>query len=139
MISLSGMTVDKDIQIKVTGLRPGEKLYEELLIGDDISETVNPKIMRAKEKMLYWIDLKEIVEEMRTSINSGDYEKIKELLLTELQEIRLGTGNFFKPQRIIVMSGVVFQFGVLQKLSSQKIKILKKEKDYLATFLQQIL
>jgi len=92
MIHLSGFEIkdednpEGDIEIEFTGLRPGEKLYEELLIGDDISETVNPKIMRAKEKMLYWIDLKEIVEEMRTSINSGDYEKIKELLVKAVPE-----------------------------------------------------
>ena len=92
MIHLSGFEIkdednpEGDIEIEFTGLRPGEKLYEELLIGDDISETENPMIMRAKEKMLYWIDLKEIVEEMRTSINSGDYEKIKELLVKAVPE-----------------------------------------------------
>jgi FlaA1/EpsC-like NDP-sugar epimerase len=92
MIHLSGLEIKDednpagDIEIKFTGLRPGEKLYEELLIGDNVSETENPMIMRAKEKMLYWIDLKEIVEEMRTSINSGDYEKIKELLVKAVPE-----------------------------------------------------
>ena len=60
--------------------------FTDLKIGDDISETENPMIMRAKEKMLYWIDLKEIVEEIRTSINNGDYEKIKELLVKAVPE-----------------------------------------------------
>jgi FlaA1/EpsC-like NDP-sugar epimerase len=63
MIHLSGMTpVDKDnpegdIKIKVTGLRPGEKLYEELLIGDNVMESSHPRIMQAKEKELAWNDI----------------------------------------------------------------------------------
>jgi FlaA1/EpsC-like NDP-sugar epimerase len=55
MIELSGLSLrdatnpDGDIAIEVTGLRPGEKLYEELLIGEDVIETPHPKIMRARE------------------------------------------------------------------------------------------
>jgi len=58
MIRLSGLEVkdeahlDGDIEIKYTGLRPSEKLYEELLIGDNVSDTDNPLIMRAQEEML---------------------------------------------------------------------------------------
>ena len=68
MIRLSGLKVkDKlnpngDIEIRYTGLRPGEKLYEELLIGDNVSETSNPMIMRAKEEMLAWDELKLILD-----------------------------------------------------------------------------
>ena len=60
MIQLSGLTVrdeenpDGDIAIEVIGLRPGEKLYEELLIGDDAAQTDHPKIMRASEYFTPW-------------------------------------------------------------------------------------
>lgn len=64
MLELSGLTVkdenhpDGDIEIKITGLRPGEKLYEELLIGDNPQLTTHPKIMKAHEDFMAWSDLK---------------------------------------------------------------------------------
>ncbi len=70
MIHLSGLEVkddvhpDGDIEIKYTGLRAGEKLYEELLIGDNVSETDNPLIMRAQEEMLSWDELKPVLDEL---------------------------------------------------------------------------
>ncbi len=63
MIHLSGLEVknksnpDGDIEINITGLRPGEKLFEELLIGDNVNKTKHPMIMRAKEEMLSWDEL----------------------------------------------------------------------------------
>jgi len=84
---LSGLMVkdelnpDGDIEIKYTGLRPGEKLYEELLIGDNISETGNPMIMRAKEEMLAWDDLKLILDELEKAVDSGDQDKLRQLLI----------------------------------------------------------
>ena len=86
MIRLSGLEVkdslhpDGDIEIKVTGLRPGEKLYEELLIGGNVSKTSNPMIMRAKEEMLVWDDLKLILDELEVALYSGDYIKLRQLL-----------------------------------------------------------
>ena len=70
MIHLSGLkpidnnNPDGDIKIKFTGLRPGEKLYEELLIGDDVSKTENPLIMRAKEDKYEWVDLKSLLDKL---------------------------------------------------------------------------
>ena len=67
MIQLSGLKVkdelnpNGDIEIKYTGLRAGEKLYEELLIGDNVTETANPLIMRTKEDMIVWDRAKKIV------------------------------------------------------------------------------
>ncbi|MDB4021003.1 polysaccharide biosynthesis protein [Litorivicinus sp.] len=64
MIRLSGLTVcnelnpDGDIEIEITGLRPGEKLFEELLIGNSPEPTQHPKIMRAKEQFVPWKDLR---------------------------------------------------------------------------------
>jgi len=63
MIKLSGLSekngnnLDGDIEVKYTGLRPGEKLYEELLIGDNVSKTQHPRIMRANEDFLKWKEL----------------------------------------------------------------------------------
>ena len=87
MIRLSGLEVkdesnpDGDIEIKYTGLRPGEKLYEELLIGDNVSETDNPLIMRAQEDMLAWDDLEPILNSLQTAITNCDQKKLRELLI----------------------------------------------------------
>jgi FlaA1/EpsC-like NDP-sugar epimerase len=87
MVRLSGLMVkdklnpDGDIEIKYTGLRPGEKLYEELLIGDNVSETGNPMIMRAEEEMLAWDDLKLILDGLEKAVDSGDQDKLRQLLI----------------------------------------------------------
>ncbi len=86
MIQLSGLEVcdsdnpDGDITIKYTGLRPGEKLYEELLIGDNVSGTEHPKIMRAAEEKLTWEQLLHYKSEFEIASKSFDTEKIKILL-----------------------------------------------------------
>jgi FlaA1/EpsC-like NDP-sugar epimerase len=87
MIRLSGLKVKDelhpkgDIEIKYTGLRAGEKLYEELLIGDNVSETDNPLIMRAKEDKLMWDDLNLILEELVVANNNFDHDSIRQLLI----------------------------------------------------------
>jgi len=87
MIRLSGLMVkdklnpDGDIEIKFTGLRPGEKLYEELLIGGNVSETDNPMIMRATEEMLAWDDLKLILDGLEKAVDSGDQDNLRKLLI----------------------------------------------------------
>ena len=96
MIRLSGLKVRDelhpggDIEIKYTGLRAGEKLYEELLIGDNVSKTDNSLIMRAKEDMLNWHDLKLLLDELRDAIDNSDHDNLRNLLI----EIVPG----FKPQ-----------------------------------------
>ena len=96
MIQLSGLQVldednlDGDIEIKCIGLRPGEKLYEELLMGDNISQTNSSLIMRAEESMLDWEDLKPILDQLNEAINNSDQEKVRELLIEAVPE--------FKPQ-----------------------------------------
>ena len=96
MIHLSGLEVkdeshpDGDIEIKYTGLRAGEKLYEELLIGDNVSETDNPLIMRAQEEMLAWDELKLVLDELNGAIESCDHEKLRKLLIKIVPD--------FKPQ-----------------------------------------
>ena len=86
MIQLSGLHVkdelntDGDIEIIYTGLRAGEKLYEELLIGDNVSKTENPLIMRAKEDMINWEELKIYLDELFNSSNNYDHLKTRNTL-----------------------------------------------------------
>ncbi len=82
MIRLSGLSVrdernpDGDIAIEFSGLRPGEKLYEELLIGDDSEHTEHPMILRAREEMLEWEALKKVLLELDVAIKNQDYTHI---------------------------------------------------------------
>jgi FlaA1/EpsC-like NDP-sugar epimerase len=87
MIRLSGLQVrddsnpNGDIEIKYTGLRPGEKLYEELLIGGNVTETDNQMIMRAREDMLTWNELRLILDKLEVAIDDCDQKKLRELLI----------------------------------------------------------
>ena len=86
LIRLSGLKVkdenfpEGDIEIKYTGLRAGEKLYEELLIGDDVSKTENPLIMRAKEDKFEWVDLKSLLNKLSVSNKKSDHNSTREIL-----------------------------------------------------------
>jgi len=87
MIALSGLTEqtdenpDGDILIEETGLRPGEKLYEELLIGEDVEGTEHPLIMRANEEMIAWETLQPLLECMQASSEDFDVPAIRDILL----------------------------------------------------------
>ncbi|MCP1659203.1 FlaA1/EpsC-like NDP-sugar epimerase [Neisseria perflava] len=87
MIKLSGLTLkdenhpDGDIEIKITGLRPGEKLYEELLIGDEVQKTTHPRIMTASEVMLPWSQLSDILSRMDTACTEMNQTALRALLL----------------------------------------------------------
>jgi len=100
MIHLSGLSVRSnktphgDIAIEFTGLRPGEKLYEELLIGDNVSPTEHPMIMRANEEHLPWEQFKERLGELLAAVESDDYERVRQLLRE--------TVNGYKPEGEIV-------------------------------------
>lgn len=86
MIELSGLTVqdednpDGDIAIEVTGLRPGEKLYEELLIGDNPQPTAHERIMKAHEDYLPWSYLREQLDAMAEAVRSNDVQAMRTLL-----------------------------------------------------------
>ncbi|MDC5850442.1 polysaccharide biosynthesis protein [Vibrio europaeus] len=72
---------DGDIPIKFVGLRPGEKLYEELLIGDNVEGTSHQKIMTANEEKLTWSDMEDLLARFDKCCNTFDVNCIKELLL----------------------------------------------------------
>lgn len=86
MIHLSGLSIRSernphgDIAIEFSGLRPGEKLYEELLIGDNVVATRHPMIMSAQEDYLSWDQLKERLSELLAAISADDYGRVRQLL-----------------------------------------------------------
>ncbi len=81
MVQLSGMTVrdetlpDGDISIVITGLRPGEKLYEELLIGNNPQPTPHPKIMKAQEQFIAWPELSVELEVLASFVYAQNAEQ----------------------------------------------------------------
>ncbi len=87
MIRLMGCEVknsanpDGDIEIQYTGLRPGEKLFEELLIGDNPIGTSHPRIMRAEETHLSWEELQALLQELEQACQLNDCKRIQQLLL----------------------------------------------------------
>ena len=87
MIRLSGCHVRDenapwgDIEIKITGLRPGEKLYEELLIGNNPAPTAHPRILKADEDFIPWPQLRKSLKLLATQMSNRDHEQIRLTLL----------------------------------------------------------
>jgi FlaA1/EpsC-like NDP-sugar epimerase len=87
MIHLSGLEIkdeshpDGDIELEYTGLRPGEKLFEELLIGDNVKDTDNPLIMRAEEESLSWNELNPVLEKLNNAITDCNQKSLRSLLV----------------------------------------------------------
>lgn len=96
MIHLSGFDEKDDanpkgdIEIVFTGLRPGEKLYEELLIGDNVYSTEHQKVMRAEEHVIDYSDLCHILEDMKKANEDGDCVRVREIMMEHV--------SGFKPQ-----------------------------------------
>ncbi|EGW22932.1 polysaccharide biosynthesis protein [Methylobacter tundripaludum] len=86
MIHLSGLEIkdaehpDGDIEISYTGLRPGEKLYEELLIGDNVSKTDHARIMRAQEHVIPWAELEKMLATLEQATEDDDFERVRGVL-----------------------------------------------------------
>jgi FlaA1/EpsC-like NDP-sugar epimerase len=87
MIHLMGYNIRDDksyeghISIEYTGLRPGEKLFEELLIGESVTGTDHPKIMRAEEDYLPWSELQPMLDDLESACQRLDLETIRQLLI----------------------------------------------------------
>ncbi len=87
MVHLSGLeirsdeTPDGEIEIRHVGLRPGEKLYEELLIGDNVEGTEHPLIMRAQEAEIAWPVLSALLTRLDLACECFDYEEVRALLI----------------------------------------------------------
>ena len=86
LIHLSGLSVRSeksphgDIAVEFTGLRPGEKLYEELLIGDNVSPTEHPMIMRADEEYFTWDALRGVLAKLLKAVEQDNYPQVRVLL-----------------------------------------------------------
>jgi FlaA1/EpsC-like NDP-sugar epimerase len=100
MIQLSGMEVrdelnpEGDIEIQFSGLRPGEKLYEELLIGDNVTGTEHPLIMRAEEMELPWLFLQNKLQQVDMASHQFDCQTVMDVLL-EVVDGYKPTGEIF--------------------------------------------
>jgi FlaA1/EpsC-like NDP-sugar epimerase len=92
MIQLAGSTVrdehhpDGDIEIRFTGLRPAEKLFEELLIGKNVAGTEHPRILRAMEHSLSWEQIRHVLDELAQCSVRFDCERAREILLRAVAE-----------------------------------------------------
>ncbi len=92
MVHLSGLEVrgdsdaDDAIEIQHVGLRPGEKLYEELLIGSNVEGTQHPLIMRAQEAEIPWAELQIMLQALDIACKQFDYEQVRTLLLQIVSE-----------------------------------------------------
>jgi FlaA1/EpsC-like NDP-sugar epimerase len=89
LIELSGLTLrneqkpDGDIAIETIGLRPGEKLYEELLIGENPESTSHPRIVKAREDFLSWAELEPKLEELSVALRADDVNAMR-LMMKQL-------------------------------------------------------
>jgi len=92
MVHLSGLSLKsesddgKSIEIQLVGLRPGEKLFEELLIGENVDGTEHPLIMRAEESMIAWSVLQPKLEKLEAACKNFAYEEVRNLLLELVRE-----------------------------------------------------
>jgi FlaA1/EpsC-like NDP-sugar epimerase len=94
MISLMGLTVrdatnpEGDIEIEYTGLRTAEKLFEELLIGTNVTGTDHPMIMRAMEHSLPWTRMQQLLNDLLVALASFDCRRALALLTESVAEYR---------------------------------------------------
>ena len=98
MIRLSGLEVfneetkEGDIEVIFTGLRDGEKLYEELLIGDNVSKTEHERIFKAEEESMSWQEVLKLLDEFREAIEIRDEYQVHELLIRSVSGFKPNSG-----------------------------------------------
>jgi FlaA1/EpsC-like NDP-sugar epimerase len=94
MVQLAGYTVRDeknpggDIEIRFTGLRPAEKLFEELLIGKNVTGTEHPRILRAMEHSLTWDQMRQVLDDLANCSMRFDCDRAREILLRAVPEYR---------------------------------------------------
>jgi len=119
LIRLSGYEVrgdeqgTGDIEIQFTGLRPGEKLYEELLIGDNVTKTKHALIMRAEEEILAWAKIQQIINGFKEALNECDQDKIRNLLLEAVDGYKPQCGIediLYKQQKTLLKEDKIVEF-----------------------------
>ena len=99
MIKLSGLqeksveNPNGDIEIVFTGLRPGEKLYEELLTGHNTSPTAHPRIKSATEKMLPLHTISQLLERLERAVEAGNSNETRTILLEAVEDFQPQCGN----------------------------------------------
>lgn len=99
MIRLSGLSLrdadhpNGDIEIQFTGLRPGEKLYEELLIGENVSTTEHPRVQRAAEAKPNWDELQRLLENLKIACALNETARIRALLVEAVSEFAPQCGD----------------------------------------------
>ena len=123
MINLSGFTVKDsknptgDIEIKITGLRPGEKLYEELLIGENPKKTTHPKIKKTSDTFIPYDKLEKDLDNLKKLINDNKVFEVKSYLQQLL--------SLYKSNTDIVDHTYIEQISSNQ--INQKISIIKNK------------
>jgi FlaA1/EpsC-like NDP-sugar epimerase len=87
MIRLSGRTIRDasdpggEVEIVFTGLRPGEKMFEELVIGAELEPTVHPAILRARESSMPWPELESLLQRLEAAVSQHDRAAVRRMLL----------------------------------------------------------
>ncbi len=98
MVRLMGLAVrdehnpEGEIEIVYTGLRPAEKLFEELLIGSNVTGTEHPMILRAIEHRMSWREVQHLIDEMLDALNHNDCDRARDILMRGVVEYRPGEG-----------------------------------------------
>jgi FlaA1/EpsC-like NDP-sugar epimerase len=104
MTHLMGLTIKDqlnpkgDIEIKFSGLRPGEKLYEELLIDDNAKKTQHKRILSANERSLPWNEVKKIISDLNDAMRQEDVPKIKQILTDAHLGYQPNPSSLLKPK-----------------------------------------
>ena len=114
MIHLKGLTAreengsEGEIEIQITGLQPGEKLHEELLVSGDVEGTDHRKIMRARERYLSWTELRGALNTLEQACDTFDYDAVKTFIegLLEGTDLEAQLGGLAPRADLVKLSAV---------------------------------